>query len=248
MSSIHHIEINNWQGPMDLLLELIYNAKVNIYDISITEITEKYLLAVDSMKKKNIEVSMSFIVMAATLIYLKSRMLLPTTFDEDEEDSQFYEINSKEKLINQLLEYQKYKEAAKKLQEKSSHLDEILEKKQRQTFLSFEKSNQEKYQQRWRKVEIFDLVKIFSNLMEEIEKKKQFDVFRKETFSIQDKKEMIKKSITQKNKIAFYLLFSNDISKLEVIVTFLAILELYKEKIIALNQEVNFGEIFIVAA
>lgn len=223
--------INDFEGPMDLLLHLVKEAEVDIYDINLVDLVNQYLNFINEMEKLELNVASEYIVMAAELIELKSRSLLPKKEEELEE-----EIDPREELINRLIEYKKYKEITPELKE----LEE-----ERKTYFSKEPSSLKDYIVK--KEEKGDISLLLNAFNEFMLKKQDEHIITKTTtkeYSIIERSKEIKKIINLKKKVEFKELFDN-FSRDYIIVTFLALLEMVKNDEIDLIQEGNFGEIFI---
>jgi len=232
---IYSIKVPAFEGPLDLLLHLIKDNKIDIYDIPIAVITKQYLQYVEMMKDLNLEVASDFLVMAATLIYIKSRMLLPpdeTIETEEQEDPRAV-------LVQRLLEYQTYKEASATLREKEEVWSNIFSKppfdKDEITF------EPEPY---LFDVNIFDLMgalkKILSKAPPEAIK------ITRETLTVKDKIAVILDKIDNEHTMRFDALFEADATRLQIIVTFLALLEILRVRLVRAYQDRDFGTIWIM--
>ena len=234
----YSIKINEFEGPLDLLLHLIKQSNIDIYDIEISEITKQYLDYINKMEELNINVASSYIVMAAELMEIKSKSLLPKKEEEEAEDEE--EVISKENLINKLIEYKKYKEMApsfKTLEENrkniyikspeklNNYLDEIIVKNE--------------------DTSIDDLVDAFKKFLDRknLEKPITTKITNKE-YSVKERKHNIKNILKEKQKVLFTELFEENNTGF-IIVTFLSILEMTKEKEILIKQDTNFSNITI---
>lgn len=234
----YFIKIDEFEGPLDLLLHLIKESNIDIYDININEITEQYLEYINKWEELNIDIASSYLVMAATLIEIKSKALLPSN-DKDNNDNE-EEEESRETLINRLVEYQRYKEITKDfkaLEDKRkniytkapSKLNEMLD-------IKFVNDND---------TTVDDLIDAFAKFLERknMEKPITTKITSKE-YSVKKRKSDIKKCLLEKGKVKFNELF-NIYNKSYVVVTFLSILELAKEDDVILTQEANFENIYI---
>ena len=232
------IKISEFEGPLDLLLHLVKEANIDIYDININEITVQYLDYIHKMEELNIDVASEYLVMAATLMEIKSKSLLPSNnvIEENIDDEEV----SRENLIEKLIEYQKYKEITKdfkelELQRKNiytkapSKLNEMLDTK----FVNDTDTT------------VDDLIKAFSMFLERknMEKPITTRVTNRE-YSVRKRKSDIRNFLYSKGKAEFSELFTI-YNKSYVVVTFLSILELAKEEDVILTQEANFDKIFI---
>ena len=222
----YNFKIEEFEGPLDLLLHLIKKNEYDIFDINISEITVQYLDYINNLEKLNLNVDSEYLVMASELTYLKSRELLPNEVIEEEED------DPKQDLINRLVEYQKYKDVCGKLKEFE------LDRKQYYTKSpSLLDEFHGKEAMVGDDISIADLVKAFMNFQQ----RKEFDkplntVVTKKEYSVHKRSSEILKRLKNKKKIVFDELF--DIYKKDyVVVTFLAILDLAKKGNILLKQD-----------
>lgn len=231
--------IDKFQGPLDLLLHLIKEADIDIFDINVAEITDQYLKYIESMETLNLNIDSEYLVMSAELIEMKSRELLP---NEDNDDSDDYEEDPKEQLINRLVEYQKYKQIAsefKNLEEDRKLMyskipSELTEFKTDEVLISDD-------------ISLDDLVQAFMAFQKrkELDKPLNTVVTRKE-YSVRVRCRDIMNKLEKNKKIKFTDLF--DIrSKDYVVVTFLAILDLAKSGRLKIKQDRNLDEITLFA-
>lgn len=232
------VKIDEFEGPLDLLLHLVNTSNISVYDINISDITKQYLDYINKMEELNIEVASEYLVMAATLMEIKSKSLLPK--EEKEEVVEEEDINTEEALINRLVEYQKYKEISKSLKELElsrmsihtkapskmrEYIDEKLENTQGLTVDDLVLAL-EKYLKR-------------KNMERPIETK----VTNRE-YSVKKRKSDITNYLKQHKKAQFTELF-DVYNKEYVVVTFVSLLELAKESVITISQEGHFKEIFL---
>ena len=230
--------IGDFEGPLDLLLHLIKKSKMEIFDVEISEITKEYLNFINEMNEMNLDIASEYLVMAAELIEIKSRKLLPNS-DEDE-DSDNEEENPEEELKRRLMEYKKYKESTQEFRS--------LEEKRFAYFTkapeSLQKYSKEKLENDG-SVGINDLLEAFQKLLERQEYNKPVNtkIARKE-LSVKERIVKIRDILKEKKKIEFIELF-DDFSKPYVVVTFLSVLEMAKNKEITLKQDNNFGNIYL---
>lgn len=234
----YSIKIDKFEGPLDLLLHLIKESNINIYDISIDDITKQYLDYINKMEELNINIASSYLVMAAELMELKSKFLLPIRNDEQDSEDE-YEENTRENLIHRLLEYQKYKEISNTFKE--------LELSRRQIYIK-EPENISKYLEGSlpeSNLTALDLLEAMQKFLDRKEKEKPLNTkITSKEYSVKERKKEIREFLQNKDKIEFTELF-NICTKSYVIVTFLSILEMSKEKEININQERNFSNIYI---
>ena len=230
----YNVKIDEFEGPLDLLLHLIKQDNIDIYDISIERITKQYLDYINQMESLNINIGANYLIMAAELMEMKSNMLLPQKKVEEDDEEEL----TKEKLINKLLEYKKYKEVTRdfKLLEETRNKYYIKGPENIKIYID-EDTIQE--------ASVNDLLLAFRKYLErkELEKPLITKVTNKE-YSIKDRKNSIRNILLKKNKCEFSELFL-EYNKPYIIVTFLSILELAKEKEIIINQTNNFDNIYI---
>lgn len=233
-----NIKLQAFEGPLDLLLHLIDKAEVDIYDIPIAEITDQYLQYISMMKIHDLEISSEFLVMAATLLEIKSKMLLPKPKkDEDAEES----VDPREELIQKLVEYRKYKEVSLELKDKLSIYEKVFYKPPEpiEDYIPDVSSISN--------VSLDLLVVSFKNIIlrNSMKKSSNFREIYREVVTIDDKIKLIGKLLTNKPSFYFDDLFLNNFNKYEMVVTFIAVLELMKRKSITVEQEHNFARILI---
>ena len=223
--------INDFEGPMDLLLHLVHQSDIDIYDINLVDLVNQYLSFINEMEKLELNIASEYIVMAAELIELKSKSLLPHKEEENLE-----EIDPREELINRLIEYKKYKEITPNLKE--------LEEERKKYFSKEPSSLKEFIVHKEEKGDISLLLNAFNEFML---KKKEENIVTKTTtkeYSVTERSKEIKNIIKLKKKVEFKELFDN-LSKDYIIVTFLALLEMVKSDEINIIQEGNFSDIYI---
>ena len=226
----YHVKLEAYEGPLDLLLYLIKKNEVDIWDIPIAQIAGEYLEYINMMKLLDLDVIGEFLVMASTLMKIKSRMLLPQEEEAIEEEIE----DPRSELVEQLLEYEMYKEGAKTLAEKEKSQSKFFTRPPAEIPPSqptFEAS-------------LFDLLTAFRNVL----KTKAPEIVREIVpfrFTLEEKVEEIIERLKRKAKISFSLLFKECLSKGELIITFLALLELIKQKRVGIRQPKLFAEIAI---
>ena len=231
--------IGDFEVPLDLILHLIKKSKMEIFDIEINEITTQYLNYIKEMQDMNLDIASEYLVMAAELIEMKSRKLLPSK-NEEKNDENEEEINSEEELKRRLLEYQKYKESTfifRDMEENRSNYytkaPESLKKYSNET-LSNDGS-----------VGIFDLLDAFQKLLERQSYNKPVNtkITRKE-LSVKERVVKIREILKEKKKVNFIELF-DEFNKADVVVTFLSVLEMVKGREINIKQDNNFSDIYL---
>lgn len=241
-----NIKIENFEGPFDLLLHLIKKNKMDISDIKIYEITNQYLEYIHAMEEMDLEITSEFIVIAATLIEIKSKLLLPKhKDDENAVDSE--EKDPRKELIDKLIQYRKFKEAALFLKEREQGTGRIFSKKPE---IIEEKKKNINPKDFLRGVSILKLYELYNNLLTIYgNKMNRSNVINKEIpidkFKIEDKMDYLRENIQIGRKVPFSNIINECTSKIEVVVTFLALLELMKLKCIIVVQEQSFTEIYV---
>lgn len=231
-----NIEVNDFNGPLDLLLHLIKTSKMDIYDIDIKVITKEYIDYINNNKELTIDACSEYLVMASELIHLKSKQLLNKNNEEEETE---YEINNEEELRNRLLEYQKIKEMASGFRELETKRGNVYTKLPEN--LNEFRENKELNSD----ITLDDLLSAFEEFLKRkrLEEPLNTKVTKRE-LSVEERIKSIRQIIKVKGKVNFLDLF-DDISKPYVIITFLSILNMTKNKEIKLSQTNNFGEIYI---
>ena len=226
------IRLDMFEGPLDLLLHLIHKNELDITNIPIALITEQYLEYLKLMKVLNLDIAGEYLLMASTLLYIKSKTLLPTSSEEEVEEGE----DPRAELIRRLLEYQKYKEAAAEL-EKRPLLDRDVFI--RSTSMEIEDTGEEERVE----VTLFELAEAFRKILERV-KAEAFHEVILDRLSVEEKvQEILSLLQREKRSMAFYLLFPEQASRRVIIVTFLAILELVKMKLIRIFQGAPFETI-----
>lgn len=233
----YSIKINEFEGPLDLLLHLIKQSNIDIVDIEINEITKQYLDYINKMEELNINVAASYLVMAAELMEIKSKSLLPV---EEEEVSEDEEVVSKEKLINKLIEYQKYKDMISTFKEMEQDRQNIYVKSPEKISNYVDElivNNTD--------TSVDDLVDAFKKFLERIDREKPITTkITTKEYSVKDRKRNIRNILKEKQKVLFTDLFEEKNTGF-IVVTFLSILEMTKEKEIIIKQDANFKDITI---
>lgn len=231
------LKINEFEGPLDLLLHLIKESKMNIFDIKIEEITNQYLKYIETQEKMNLEIDSEYLVLASELIEIKSKLLLPNEKVEDEEEE-----DPREELINRLLEYEAYKEITKTLKKKEELRQEIYTKAPSNIKEYIEENTEIKSD-----VTLDDLVDAFQKFLERKKESKPLStrVTEKE-ITVSSRKYEIGLILKKKKKISFFELFPV-ISREYIVATFLAILEMTKSKELVIIQNDTFDDIICEA-
>lgn len=230
--------INDFEGPLDLLLHLVKTAKMDIYEIDTKYIIDEYLKFIESIPKDDLDDASEYLVMAAELIHLKSRLLL--NLDSDDNDNDEFSINSEKDLKNKLIEYERYQNVTNVFKE--------LEEKRNEFFTKLPE-NLNEFADENKKLEGNMDIELLKNSMLELSKRMSYQkpvntrITRKE-ISVEERKEFIREYITKRKNVKFTDLFE-EYSKDLVVATFLSILDMCKMKEITLKQDNNFGDIFI---
>ena len=232
----YDFKINDFEGPLDLLLHLIKINEMDIMNIQIEEITDQYVNYINSLEKMNIEVASEYLVLASELIHIKSKLLLPNETIESEDEE---EINSKEELINRLLEYDAYKKISNILEEKNENRSLIYTK------LPENINNYIDDKPIEQNGEIDDLVNAFKLFLERNKKNKPLKTkVTVNEISITKRCNDIRNVLKSNKKVSFFKLFEYN-SKDYLVVTFLAILEMCKNKELTISQDDTFGDIVV---
>ena len=239
------VKLQVFEGPLDLLLYLLDKNKVNIYDIPIVEITAQYMEYIAEMKRQDLDVLSEFLVMAATLIDIKSKMLLPRDPDDEEE-----ETDPRAELVQQLLEYKMYKCMAYELKDRQVDAQRVMLKKPTIPEEVLEYQEPLNVEELVSDITLAKLNEIFKSIMRKQQDKidplrSKFGKIEKEEVSLEEKTEYLENYATTHKHFSFRSLLEAQSSKVEVIVTFLAILELMKTGKILISQEHIFDDIQI---
>ena len=232
-SQAHHVRLQDFEGPMDLLLFLIKRSEINIYDIPISQITEQYLQFLDYAAKVELEHITEFYVMAATLLYIKSRMLLPVEIDLDDEIE-----DPRRELVERLIEYQKYKIITDMMTDKEQESEWLLERRKKQEALPFEDSDE-----LWETIDVWELLRTFSTIISNVSSDRLLDLY--EEVSVNEKLSLLEELLETRSDCLFTDLIVKPGSIMEVVCAFLAILESVKSRRINIEQNRMFGDIRI---
>ena len=241
-------KLNVFEGPLDLLLHLIEKNKVDIYDIPIGTITEQYLAYVSEMQEQDMDVMSEFLVMAGTLLQIKSKMLLPREETEEEEEE-----DPRAELVQKLLEYKMYKYMSYELRDrqvdaaKSWYKRPMLPKEVEDYHYPVD------YEELLGDMNLAKLHEIFKSCIRRQEDKfdpirSQFGKIEKDEINLEEKQGYIEEFVKNHKKFSFRNLLERQGSKMEIIVTFLAVLEMMKQGILSVEQEDTFGDIMITSS
>jgi len=228
----YKVKLEVFEGPLDLLLYLIKKSEIDVYDIPIASITEQYLEYIELMRMLDLNIAGEFLVMAATLIHIKSKMLLPL---EEKEIVPEAEEDPREELVRRLLEYKRFKEAAGVLQDLEGRRKEMFT---RSTL--FEEGPEERFFE----ASLFDLITALTRVLKDVPKE-VFQEIVKDEFTVEQKVHDLLHMLIERPILYLSELFKGSKGKLEIIATFLAVLELIRLKEIVMVQRESFGEIEI---
>jgi len=228
------VDLDQFQGPLDLLLHLIRTQKINIYDIPIATITKQYLDYLKQADQMNIDLGGEFVFTAATLIHIKSKMLLPSdpTLPEGEEEDPRHE------LVQQLIEHEKFVQAAQMLREKRMVEENVWSRPANEAFLEDE-------EEPGLAVGLFDLVKVFEKVLERAKNRPSYEISA-EQVSVRSRVEYLKNLLlSEDGGISLREIFERQPSRQALIATFLAVLEMVRMQAVVLRQKQLFDEIVI---
>ncbi|MCX5709189.1 MAG: segregation/condensation protein A [Candidatus Omnitrophica bacterium] len=231
----YKIKLQMFEGPLDLLLYLVKKDHLNIYDIPIAQVTEQYLKYIDLMQLLDLNIAGEFMVMAATLMQIKSKMLLPAEEVAPEEEQE----DPRAELVRRLLEYEKFKEIAETLRKREEEQREVFKRPK----VEIEKGPADE-KEVYFEASIFDLINAFSRALKDVPKEAFYEVIKDE-FTIEQKVHDILHLLLMTPSVRISELFNKAKHKIEVIVTFLAILELVRMKEIVARQTELFQDIEI---
>ncbi|WP_460056145.1 segregation and condensation protein A [Spirochaeta dissipatitropha] len=231
--SMHRFRLPDFEGPLDLLLFLIKKNEVNIYDIPISVITEQYIQFLELATRIDLENITEFYVLAATLLYIKSRMLLPIDdeLDEDFEDP-------RRELVERLIEYQKFKKLSQLMSVQEQENEWVIERKRRQPTLPFDKSDD-----LWEPLDVWELLQNFTHVISNLTPERILDLY--EEVSINEKITLISEILETRTEFLFTDLLIRKSSIMDVVCAFLAVLESVKARKICIFQNKMFGDIQI---
>jgi len=240
-------KLEAFEGPMELLFHLIEKNKIDIYDIPISELTEQYMAYISDFSNRDMENMSEFLVMAATLIEIKSNMLLPKTVAEEDDDG----TDPREELVKRLIEYKKAKKAAEIFYEKQHSAETYIFKTPDYDIIS--KARKERpleISEILYGVDLIMLYQAFRDVLKRQDVKKDkirsgFNSVNRDLFTVEDKIQYISDLLFLRKEVRFSDVFKKDVSKSEVVVTFLAVLELIKINKVFVKQNNNFDDIFI---
>ncbi len=236
----YKVKFEVFEGPLDLLLYLIKKEEVDIYEVNLTRMATQFIEYIDTMRMLDLEVAGEFLVMAATLMYIKSRELLPVEQQVQPEENE-EEEDPRWELIRQLVEYKKFKDAAAQLGVLEARQDEVFPR--RPGRIDFEPEAPSRPD-----ISIFDLVNAVNSVLKRFSKRDDPREIFEDKWSVSEKIEVLLKELSERPQMKFSELFSSVTTRSEVVVTFLALLELIRLKQLAAVQPEPFGEIEICRA
>ncbi|GHT64169.1 segregation and condensation protein A [Spirochaetia bacterium] len=231
-SSGRSFKLNEFEGPLDLLLFLIKKNEINIYDIPVAQITEQYLGYLSYAEELDLDDVTEFHAMAAYLLYIKSRTLLPVEVDLDDDSA-----DPRQELVERLIEYQKFKKLSELMEEKEKEAEWIVERQKLQRALPFTDEGL------WEKVDIWDLLKTFSKLMSNMPGERIYDMY--EEVTVNEKITLLSELLEKRGECSFADLVVRKGSVMDIVCAFLAILESVKLRVIQVLQNRMFGDIMI---
>ncbi|NQF12632.1 segregation/condensation protein A [Brevibacillus sp. HB1.3] len=239
----YSIKLDSFEGPLDLLLHLIDKAEVDIYDIPVAEITEQYLATIDKMQELQLDVASEFVVMAATLLSIKSKMLLPKK--EEHVFQQFLdmdvdEIDPREELVARLLEYKRYKMLAENLREMEIGRNQVFTRPA-ENLSPYVREEDHTVTN----VTLYDLINALEKLVKKTKEKEPMTTVSRDEISIKDRMTEIRQAVRNGGMVRFSELFTQGATRTEIVTTFLALLELMKAKHITCVQNQLFQDIII---
>ncbi len=234
------VALPNFEGPLDLLLHLIREHKVDIFDIPIALITEKYLAWLDTMRELNLDIAGEFLVMASTLAHIKSRLLLPRQESESQEQPE-EQGDPRAELVRRLLEYQKYKEAAETLGRQ-----DILDRDVFVRRVQLQRAPIPDDEIGLAEVSVYKLIEALDHVLKRLEPKLEHEVVR-ERLTLSDAIHRLADTLRELGRTTFFSLFEGKRTRAQVVITFLALLEMCKLKLIRIYQEEEGGDILVTA-
>jgi segregation and condensation protein A len=235
---VYRVQLNNFEGPLDLLLFFIKRDELDIYDIPISYITQQYLEYVNLMEELDLDVASEFILMASMLMSIKAKMMLPREEDENEEID---ESDPRYELVQKLLEYKRYKEMAIKM----ADIDEETRKRYKRGYPDADDVDQQATGEALKDVTLFDLISAFRKVLTDIERQRIVHKVNKVETTIEEQSEFVLEKLTRFGRQSFVSLCKNLTNRVVIVVTFLAILEMIKEQQINLFLEEDPTDFFI---
>ena len=230
----YKVELEAYEGPMDLLLFLVRKHDIDIFDIPVAKITSQFLEYIQFMRMLDLDVAGDFLSLASTLVRIKARMLLPKESEEEEDGD---EDDPRAQLARSLLEYQEYKKLADNLYEKQEDQRNIFYRN-----LGLDPDDEKEHE--ILDVSLFDLLAAFKEAMEAAPDE-IFHQVEREEISLSERIEFVRQYLTDRKKVTFFDMFPKGTHKGTLVVTFMAMLELIKQQFLRIGQSGSFGEIWI---
>lgn len=234
------IKLPVFEGPFDLLLHLVRVNEMDIQDIRIAEITRQYLDYIEMMRELDLELAGEFLVMAATLIRIKARTLLPARPEAEEQEEEIDEILSARELVRQLVEYRRFKEAASELRRREEHAARLIFRNNPPVKIVADEQEE-------LSVDIALLYKAFSRVLRFVDNP-AYNPNMQEKFTVEEKINYLQDLVSTKEKVELDEVFRRCFNRDEIIVTFLAMLELCRMKRLVIQQEAAFDKIVVMPA
>lgn len=237
----YKVILESFEGPLDLLHHLIEREKIDIYDIPISKVTDQYIAHIEAMKEFDLDVTSEFLVMAATLIEIKSKMLLPKTKKTEGFQQEMDELDPRVELVKRLIEYKKYKVASEELKSREEVYNKIYYKAKEE--IDYYEDDIE-----LENLDLGELISVYKEILkkcEAFEKQVEYKEIERDQITIEESIDNILDIINYRKIVVFEELFEDKKTKNFIVTTFLALLELIKQKIISIKQEENFGNIVI---
>jgi len=231
----YQVRIENFEGPLDLLLHLIKKNEINIYDIPVAMIAQQYLEYLEAMEELNLNVAGDFLVMAATLLQIKSKMLLPADERADDEEEG---PDPREELVRRLLEYKAYKEAARQLDDQEKMWREIFWREQSPVLEHVEEDLP------LENVSLFDLVDTLKEVLDRNPSSRLLEIIP-DNLTVRERMNLILETLEGKESVSFAALFEGPSHRVVIVVTFLALLELMRLRVARVFQAETFGPILV---
>lgn len=232
----YRVNLENFEGPLDLLLYLIKRDEIDIYDIPIARVTSQYLEHVRVLEPLDLEIAGEFLLMAATLMRIKSKMLLPRQLDDDGEEE---DGDPRDELVQRLLEYRGYKRIAEQLSEKADLRKQLVGRQSP----PYEQGDEEE-PELLIPVDLVGLLRTFTTLLENAPRMEPYEVMLEE-YTLEEKNELILQWIDRNERVEFTALFPAKATRSEIVATFISMLELLRLQRITISQTDTFGRIWI---
>jgi segregation and condensation protein A len=229
----YRVSLDAFEGPMDLLLHLIKKNDIDIYDIPITLILEQYLAHVDIAKELNIDLAGDFLLLAAELIHIKSRLLMPLEEEQEEEEGE----DPRAELVRRLIEYQRYKDASEKLMQRPMLGKDVFTRGE---------TSQVPEEDRELEADMTSLLVAFQKVLQRLPQEKAYEIQREE-LSISDKIMSLTEKIKHVKELKFSEIFDPELGRFDLVISFLALLEMAKLHMIRIKQGDTFDEIYVVS-